>query len=194
MSTTQSPKTYTCSYCDGPRSAATSVRGSFCSRQCYLSHKGSKALDQLDSDHRICPSCFALCKTVHRPSDEALEDLGVPETIRDIFRGYQYATEDGAFHEDYLIRERAESEVLPPQKAIGRIGCRCGTVDLQERELTLTKAEGAHVILRLVARLRELSEEGALEASVDSTALVEAYTDRGSLVYAIGVGLHGGDT
>lgn len=175
-----------CSHCGGERTPSASVAGSYCSTRCFYAAKGAGILDQLRRDHTVCSTCFARVKTIERPSDEA------PEAVV----GFEYPTKH-ATHGDAVIRpDDADVETYPdPNPLIKRtLACRCGAVDLSERDDTIERVEGAAVPLNLLRQLIRLYREGAIDHHPGKDRLFDALREAGrEYDYAIGYALYGGE-
>lgn len=134
------PETYRCAYCDGERDPDASVRGSYCSRDCWLASKGAAVLDQIESDHTRCATCFRARKDVENPPDRWLRDK--ERLIREAAIGFEYPTEhlrDGPgfrFCECGCVEHRAEHEVLqqiePTEVALNLLDCLLAYYDSEQ--------------------------------------------------------------
>lgn len=183
----QSTQTAQCGYCNGPRDPNASVRGSFCSRACYLRDRGSRVLDSIRRDHTICPSCFSHIKEVERPDDSTLVEAEVPKSIREIFVGYQYSTEHTEFVE-------AETTTVDTTKPIIRRawGCQCGTAEGDQPDPTVERVEGERVVINLLRELQLRYDRGELDHQPSRRLLFETLREHGrDWPLAVGRALYG---
>jgi hypothetical protein len=179
---------YECSYggCDEEFLEGNGIQKSFCSVNCYYRHKGRKALNKIESDHRYCATCFRPVKTTLAPSEDwidrgssalgtALDNGGelaniggeitldatecsqARPTATDSTVGYQYPTE----HTEFVVDE-VDSE--NPHRRVMRSGwgCQCGNIDLSERHEVLEDVEIGSILPLLWRCLVELAESGAV--------------------------------
>lgn len=142
----------TCSYCDGERDPDASIRGSYCSRDCYHREKGENALGELRREHSICSACFRKRVEVEYPSDTWIRKHGEPP---DAFVGFKYP----------LPHLRKEG---------GLVYCGCGTVEHYSDNEFVRPWELREVALNLHARLQELYEEHAIAHDPDGVELMRA--------------------
>lgn len=215
MSATAHPKRLTCAYCDGDRDADSSVKGSFCSSECYYKHKGDKALNILRHDHRLCPSCGRWLKTVETPSSEWINDHGsalhvaldnggeitsrngqqildatecsdVQPTQVDAIKGVQDRTE----HAESAVKE---FEGQAEDSRIYRLGtgCECGITNPTERDSDLQTVELEVVLANYVKRCRELEAEGQLSERIDKGVFFQTYKESRDLLFSLGKALYG---
>ncbi|WP_135535392.1 hypothetical protein [Halostella pelagica] len=187
--TSPTPENVECGQCDDHFQPHASVKGSYCSRACYHKDKGNNALAQIQNDHRFCSTCFRQVKTVARPDDDQLRDIGVPKTIRETFAGYQYSTDATVFGEDIRPSERHESPAR--QKTRRSWGCQCGAIDLRGRDRTLESVEGGAVLLNLLRCLATLYQDEAIAHAPSLEALFDGVRESGDLEQAIGRSLYG---
>jgi len=91
--TVRPQKRYDCSLdgCDNDRTPASTVAGSYCSRECADRSDGRALLRDIRQDHRFCWSCFRQRKEVERPTDEARSGWSL--LIDEAVVGYEYPTE-----------------------------------------------------------------------------------------------------
>lgn len=189
MSVQSAPETYQCTECGGSRTPDESV-GSFCSHTCLYRHKGANTLEQIKSDHRFCSTCFRQVKSVEKPPEEWVDDatsmiqaafdagatvtqfdgeLALDATDASTRRrtagesvvGYQYPTESANFVED--LRPVDNDRQHAWRKARGVYGCKCGAIDLRERDDILESAEGASVLVNLLRCLQLLYHQDAIQ-------------------------------
>lgn len=156
MSTATTPQSATCAECNGERDPTASVKGAYCSLDCYHRHKGRKALSEIHRDHRFCATCYRVRKQVDRPPEYFLRDR--PKLIRDSIVGYEYPTE----HLNY------ES---------GLTYCDCGAIDHDHTIDTLQELDLQTAIVNLVSRLRTLEREDALNHRPDGSLLIDSLRD-----------------
>jgi len=153
-------ETYRCAECDGDRTPSTSVRGSYCSLDCYHRHQGRRALRAIQHDHRFCGSCFRRLKTTSRPDDDALRDARVSRLVREAFVGYQSRTE----HATIGIDEFDCIGDNPAARLKGtRLSCECGAVDPQDAHPALRGLEIRDTVVRLWRTLVELERDGLVD-------------------------------
>lgn len=185
---------FQCAHCGEPRDPHASVGGSFCTEECRIAHKGRSALNQIESDHRYCASCFRQVKTTHRPTDEELREMDVRWSIREAFIGYQWRTEHGVPAEVELPdMEPADADIQienPPVR--GATGCVCGAIDHRDHDADLARIEGlASVGQHLLVCLRELAEREALDADPCPREFLDALEERpGDWEHAAGRALY----
>lgn len=182
-----------CSHCDGPRDPHASVHGSFCSTQCWLAHKGEKALEAIQQDHRFCATCYRQIKEVERPSDEQLAAANVPKSVRQAFVGFQYPTPHTAFVEDLKPIDAGTAWDSPRRKVRGVFGCECGTIDHRVSDDTLQSVEGGAVLLNLLQRLAQLYAEERVAHPPSKERLFGGLSETHDLEYAVGHSLYGSE-
>lgn len=178
---------YRCAECGGERTPETSVKGSYCSIECYHRDKGENILSQIRGDHTLCGTCFKQVKETHRPSDAALIDLGVKWSIRECFVGYQVATPNAADAVDTSYRYKLDADDPDPEAVVplvdnplqfGRIGCVCGDVDLRAEDATIRSVLGYDTVaVNLLAALEELASRDAIHDRPDPDAFVDVLDD-----------------
>lgn len=164
----------TCAFCDGYRNPRKSVRGSYCSDDCYFRHRGRKALKNLEKDHRFCRTCFAQVKEIEDP----------PERAPSFVVGYQYGTDDATSAAREYDREDASRPLVKE-----RLGCRCGATDLWEYDPLLASVDLERTLVNLWSALRTKHREDKVP-SPDHSQLFDAYRETRDLEYAVGVGLY----
>lgn len=174
---------FECDHCGAPRSPETSVRGSFCSADCFYRHKGANVLAKIRDDHRLCATCFRQIKEVESPPAWKVATLG--EEISQAVTGTQYPTPDATeavddFSEDpYRTLERS------------RIACRCGNVDPSERDDILEDVEIETIVPQLLQTLHTLEREGQLAHRPDKGRLFAALREHWrDWAFAIGRALY----
>lgn len=52
-------ETYDCAHCDFTYVEGTSFKGSFCSKDCWLTHKAEKQVSWINNTDWVCSTCFA---------------------------------------------------------------------------------------------------------------------------------------
>lgn len=181
----QSETALECAWCDGPREPEASVRGSFCSRACWLRHKGDRALNVVRHDHRFCVSCGRQLKTIEEPTDETLRQIEGAESTRALV-GYQYRTPAADIGE-------ISNEGAHQHSEITRMGtvCSCGVTDQREASPALREVELADVLANLFKVLYRLWDEGAIDRQPDSDAYFDGYEQERDFTYAVGRALYG---
>lgn len=212
MSVQSTPPTDTCPSCNQEFQIAAAVNGSFCSRKCWLTHRGEKALKTLRHDHRLCSTCGARIKRTEGPSQAWADERGSPyETTLnhggelhntplgmaldateasqrkpiavDSIIGYEYHTTDAT--------EGVDGEERPTGEATWtRISCTCGNVDPSEEIEELREIHTARTLANVYKRLVEKYDTGELDQRINKQRYFDAYKDTSSLAYAVGVGLH----
>lgn len=172
----QSPPT--CDHCGNLRSPKNDTCGK---EACHLRHRGAKALNQIDSDHCICSTCFRVIKEVEHPpwgtdlmvegprgrDDESLK--------QDCLVGYQYQTENTVWGTDDFSNPDDPYRSLDRQ----RWSCVCGTVDPAERDDILEAVDLQTTIQSLHHTLRDLSNRDVIGGSYSWPRLREAIRDHG---------------
>lgn len=117
------PESYSCEYCGGECDPDASVRGSFCSRDCWHASKGAKVLNRIEDDHTRCATCFRPRKEVETPPDRWLREKAL--LVREAAIGFEYPTEylhtgpGFRYCECGCVEHRAEHEVLQQIDPIG---------------------------------------------------------------------------
>jgi len=180
-------ETYQCRHCGGPREAAASVGGSFCSERCLYRHRGEKALREIASDHRWCASCFRQVKETTRPDDRELQDAGVSKLVRRSFVGFEDPTEhavEGVDERDHRGNPYRRTEFT-------RTSCECGAVDPNDRHAVLRDLDPKATMQSLWACLVALERTGTLQRRPSKNAYVEALREHDTdWLYAIGRALY----
>lgn len=197
-------ETFPCSGpdCDAEFTAATAVKGSFCSTACWHRDKGANVLGQIRGDHTLCATCFRQVKETYRPSEGELIDMGVKWAIREIFVGYQTRTIHATDAVDTSYRYKLDPDDPDPAETVplvsnplkfGRIGCICGDVDGRAEDATLRSVEGyATIGTNLFAALEELADRGAIHADPNARRFVDALDAHpGDWAHAVGAALYG---
>jgi len=195
-----------CDWCEEQYIKQESPRDEYCSHDCFYKDKGDGAINQLESDHKLCATCFRYIKTVSTPEQSYLEDkadrvetainhggelYGGPNgeltldatdcsntrhTAAQSIIGYQYPTEDT----DFLYGNS------------GKWICSCGCVDTHERDETLAQLELDVTITNLCDRLSRLSQQGAVGGDFSEHRFLEAFeASERNWKYSIGYGLYG---
>jgi hypothetical protein len=180
-------ETYTCRYCDGPREAAASVGGSFCSERCFYRYRGEKALRRITSDHRWCATCFRQLKETTRPDDTELQDAGVSKLIRQSFVGFEDPTE----HAVEGVDDREHRDNPYRWTEFTRTSCECGTVDPTDRHAVLRDLDPKATMQSLWQCLVALEKYGTLQQRPSKPAYIEALRETTrDWTYAVGRALH----
>ena len=174
--------TYECDHCGGDRYAHASVRGSYCSTECYRSHLRSKAASEifrlLETDHRFCYTCHSQLKDVHKPSKTVV--VGPPqigdhdwEVAKDVLVGFQTrlpAAEIGEKSTD-LNTSAGWIERDTVDNARTATICRCGNTEHSHREPVIQRLLGLHVADRLIEAVETLQEEDKIDTRIDEEQL-----------------------
>lgn len=180
-------ETYTCRHCGGPREAATSVGGSFCSERCLYRHRGEKALRRIASDHRWCATCFRQVKETTRPDDIELQDAGVSKLVRQSFVGFEDPTE----HAVEGVDDREHRDNPYRRTAYTRTSCECGAVDPNDRHAVLRDLDPEATMQSLWQCLVALEEHGTLQRRPSKPVYIEAIRESNrDWIYAIGRALY----
>lgn len=166
---------YPCERCGDPIVEANAVKGSFCSGTCWYRHKGRKILDQIESDHRWCATCFRQIKTVLKPPISDSIDVEGPDHAgrvdtgpKDVLVGWQFATE----HTTWGLDDVADDEYRTLDRQ--RWSCECGNVDPSERDDILEDVEIDVVLQNLYYCLQGMAETGALTDAPDWSRMRDA--------------------
>lgn len=200
------PSEYACDAdgCEETFTEGTAIRSRFCSLDCFYRDKGRTALNQIESDHRFCATCFRQVKTTSEPSEDwtdrgaspmdaalangavlanadgeitldATECSDARPTATDSAVGYQYPTENTTFVVD-------TADATGPYRHLTRTwGCRCGNVDLGERHGVLEDVEIDTMLPSLWRCLVTLVEAGAIGSDdVDVNAQLKERLLRGA--------------
>jgi len=181
----QSDSPVLCAWCDEERDPQASVRGSFCSRDCWLRHKGDKALNQLRHDHRFCVSCGRQLKELEEPPDETLRQINGAESTHSLV-GYQYRTPQADIGE---IQRDGPTE-YQDRIHTGTI-CECGVTDGREADPDLRQLEIDTVLKNLATTLLALWDEGAIDKKLDVRRYTRTYAESEDFALAVGRGLYG---
>jgi len=191
-----------CDWCDDKFQAGQSPREQHCSHDCFYNDKGQGALNQLESDHKLCATCFRYIKTVSTPEQSYLEDKADRVGTAVNHGGELYGGDDGELTLDATecsnTRHTAAQSIIgyqyPTQDTdylygnAGKWICSCGSVETNERDATLESIELEVTITNLCDRLSRLSRQGAVggdfskrlrkKNGIGNTPLVWRYTDR----------------
>lgn len=183
---------YECSHCGGPRRPATSVRGSFCSSECYRSHRRQKQaeaiLEPIRKNHRFCATCFGRLKEVERPEGASCvvgpsshDDWG---DAADVFVGWQYLTETAEVgeisrHADGDRDGDREVPIVEDGVVTGTI-CSCGATDHRDVSPTIRATVDDDVLVRQLAAAAETRRhDGAHDVDYDLEVLEDAIAEDG---------------
>lgn len=181
---------YSCAHCDGERQPNATVKGSFCSRECWYKHKGRKALNTIQFDHTVCGTCGRVRATVENPRPEGQ-------------KWYLEQPKDGTFTynpESDSVDFETWGQTETIEAAIGRRystpneqggACKCGTISTVEAHDILRNIELDKVLVRLFKRLREKERDGELSNTPDKDSLFSAFKEsNGDFAYAAGRALY----
>lgn len=147
------PESETCSYCDGERDPDASVRGSYCSLECYHRQKGENALGELDDDHAVCSTCYQQRKDIEHPSESWVQAHGA--IAAGAFCGIEYPTR-------HLHRDD------------GLTYCECGTVEHYADHGFVKRAILFRTATNLYERLVELHAEDRIADEPSAPVLLDA--------------------
>jgi len=184
-----------CAHCETWRNPNGDVKGSYCSRDCWLRSKGQNVLTELQHDHTICATCFRVIKEIECPPEGTVVNIPTPDAphnhgdadgVKNVLIGYQYetpATEravDDFSTDPYRVQERT------------RWSCECGNVDPNERDDILEEIDLDETIIRLLQRLRERYEMDQLPNQPSKQRLFDALREEWrDWEYAIGSAVWG---
>lgn len=180
---------YKCEHCGGDRYAHTSVKGSYCSTDCYRSHKREKAASAifrlLETDHRFCYTCFSQLKDVNKPAKTVVvgpPDLGDADwaIAKDVLVGFQTRrpparvgekttelnTQSGWIERD--VSDNARTATI----------CRCGNTEHKHREPVIQQLLGLHVAEQLIDAVHTLQNEEKIDTEIDEERLRKVVDDR----------------
>jgi len=195
MSTTTDVPKNTCEHCGDVHPVnelfQPDTHGNYCDKECYFTHKGEKALNQIESDHTVCASCHKTIKSIEKPPKGTT--LNIPpadhkqatQTTSNVLIGYQYQTESTERYAD----GKGEG---PTAVFYTRWSCECGTVDPNERDDILEAVDLQATVKNLCKRLYDLSRQDAIGGSFNHTRFLDAFEkDERNWAYAVGFGLYG---
>jgi hypothetical protein len=148
-----------CEYCGTHTRIPEMTRGSFCSPACYYRHRGASILDQIQSDHTICATCYRPVKEVER----------VPDEINTAATGFQHPTPQTTISVDDRDRDGRARGI-----EYTRWGCECGAVNPQDTLAALQNANLKRRIADLYYCLERLARKGAIAHSPDRDAYFDA--------------------
>jgi len=181
----------TCKYCEHWCNPDTAVADAFCSEYCRHADKGRRVLNQIQSDHTRCATCFRRIKTVEKPPASASVTVeppaheGAVDDVRDVLVGYQYQTEHTVWGVDDF-----GTDAVPALKR-QRWSCECGNVYPRERDDILEGVDLGATIHRCFDALVDCHEEGAIEDAPDVRRYEQALQREGAdFEFVIGYALH----
>lgn len=167
------PDSFRCAYCQKPRSE-TGVEGSYCSERCYYREKGSKALNRVHSDSRICNSCYGQVRDVE-PATDRMPDVAI---------GQQYETPRTVIGVD----DFSEDEFRRLEGT--RWSCACGAVDPSDDHGDVTRWTEP-IFENLYNALVDLWERGGLDEEPSRERFVGSLGERShELELAVGRSLY----
>jgi len=202
----------TCFECQESFDAETGFDRDYCSSECYYTHKGSKAVNNLKHDHRLCANCGRWLKRIDRPTDEwrqvkgsalqvALENGGtltrengqqvlditdVSDTQKvttDSVCGYEHPTE----HAEYVHKEFQIDEY---RSTFGTgVGCTCGVTDPRDVDKTLREIELASVLANYVLVFRQFYNEGQIDQEISKQQFFSTFKETRDIEYSLGKAL-----
>lgn len=203
-----------CAECGGDRDPHASVKGSYCSEECYYRHKGSKALNIVENDHRICASCLRFIKQVERAPEEWRRKRGSPTQVAiehgaeyhtvegeialdatdvdarptnvDSVCGYQYGTGDS----EHVVKEY-ETEDGQRVHSTG-LGCKCGNTDASAALDYPRDAEPKALLVNYIRTFRRLYDEGKAPERIDKDVFFTTFKESRDWEYALGKALYSG--
>ena len=185
----------------------------YCSEACYYRFKGSKAVNILRHDHRLCASCGRWIKEINRPTDEWKHYRGSAYQIA-LENGATLSKENGQQLLDLTqvrdIRPVAVDSVIGFQDATPNaepvekeydideyrrhygtgLGCTCGVTDTRIVDDTLRGIELASVLANYVTVFRALEREGQLDQRIDKDRFFESFKETRDFELSLGKGLH----
>ncbi|QLG62815.1 hypothetical protein [Halorarum salinum] len=170
----QQARAYECAYCGGNRGKHTSVRGSYCSWDCYDNDEREKAardvLRTLAKDHRYCRTCFRKTKVVETPDDA--------RDYPDAVCGYQYPTPDA----EEVWRDKRG------RQATG-LGCTCGNCQHSHADPDVQRRYLVTAVYFLTEAVATLQHEDKLDHHLDREQLFQAAIDTGAIRPALEVAI-----
>jgi len=135
-----------CSYCetelDRREALSPTSDDDYCSSEHYFQHRGEKVINQIQSDHTFCSSCFAKRKTIDKPTDSFLQRIGYEngfETKQAVV-GFEYHTP--AVEKDH-----------------GFVYCKCGNIDHHAEIEELRNSDLKDVLVNLWSLLVDYHEK-----------------------------------
>lgn len=182
MSTATPPsETIRCQHCGVQTPELTAIKGQFCSTNCFdLAERRKTArdvLNQLETDHRFCGSCFAQYKTVEVPPRDSEVCIGPPQHAgrgkhnllkKNCLIGFQYGTE----RTDEGERTRSVDEFGTERLADHGPICECGNTRHYNVEPQIRTRFAFDIAeSTLPAALEQLRREDKTDAEVNQTAL-----------------------
>lgn len=187
-----------CGYCSGSWDTGRGVRGSYCSWPCYYRDRGEGIINRLDSDRRICSTCYGHVR----------QTVPFPEGQRG--PGIQFSTErtvigiDGfgpPFVDDSDENEDPLDVAYPlpwhdqerHEEVEGtRWSCVCGAVDPQETHDVLQNTDYQRTITNFYRALIFLFEHEALPHEPDLVSWLESLSKHPhDARYAAGLAVYG---
>jgi len=156
---------YTCALeeCDNDRTPSTSVRGSYCSRDCADRADGRALLQDIEQDHRFCWGCFRKRKDVERVPDEARRGRG-------------------RFTAEAMIG--FETPTRHVERGPYGLECTCGAVDHDVDYVEARDRAPFHWFLS--AASRQLVADGRREDAINAAALADRLWQGDDLALAVG--------
>lgn len=155
ITTPQSP---TCSHCNDDRDPHASIRGSYCSTECFHRAKGEAALGELKKDHTICSTCYNVRKEIERPSERWIEAHG--EIAASAFVGLEHPTK-------HLRRSD------------GLLYCECGAVEHNASHEFIKVLVLYETATNLLERLEELYAQDKVANPPDGVTLMQTLRETG---------------
>lgn len=165
---------YTCEHCGTCFSDPT--YGSYCSQLCDTRAKGRKVLNQIESDRRICNTCYGQVRDTRPPT----------ESTPDCFAGFQSPTSRTTYGVDDFATD-------PDKELLGtRWSCECGAVDPNATIAELQNVDLSRVIQNCLRAMAFLADEGAIANHPDPDRYLSALQERlRDAEYACGTAVYG---
>lgn len=187
MSVKSTTSTGTCGYCSDEYLIANSVKGSYCSTECYHKHRGEKALNTFRWDHRKCSTCGRIRAEVEPPKPD--EGFAVDGQAYDS----AWHVEDGVVHyESFGQDESAEAAIGFRTATVNEEeGCVCGTLERtgDGHFDVLHNVETFQTLLRVHKRIKEAAIDGQREDWPSKAALFRNLRESNDLAYSVGKAL-----
>lgn len=158
----------------------------YCSKGCYYSYKGEKALKTLQFDHTICGTCGRVRAEVETPPADYIDpDRSIDGNFAITEQGLEYIS----FGQE--ITDKAIIGYRYPTESEHEGSCRCGTISKSDAYDPLRGIETSKVLANILQRLREKEREGSINSRPDKDRLLRGYKQSGDFAYAVGMSLHG---
>lgn len=169
MSVATTAEQLACEWCDSPRER-TDHAGPYCSDRCSIRHRGAKILNQIESHHTVCSTCYGLVKTtlpakpvyVEGPDHPGREDKG-PKDVSD---GFQFPTDRTTWGVDTFSNH--SGHVLDPSERRyrelegTRWSCVCGAVNPNDTHGIIQAMVYGEAFKNLYRALEDAHRRGAI--------------------------------